>query len=299
MALSWTKLPAEIRCMILKIVADDSNSEHSYIRVGYTTVCREWQPVFEKETFKSLILNQNRIYGLKEFMEGVNIYRQKYLYKIFLHIQLQQYDCKVCRTKEDDTTIRNNNDIFSKAISDLLTILSQWKSSTRLPGCSQIEGLILELGASSPSDCRHTPLNDFRLEDNYPYYEKSDLDPDFKAYREYGKSFKNSIDYCYGSVNRRNKFCGSRPEWRVMGTLTVDENKTNLPEVTIVRGLLIRRRFYRRIASSTINKLFCTSFTCLEWFRHEGWHNVDLHQQLAFERGMLNFYTQTSPLREV
>jgi len=87
-----------------------------------------------------------------------------------------------------------------------------------------------------------------------------------------------------------------------MGTLTIN---LDLPEfsaffqtfskVEIVTGLLIRRQFYRKIAVGSLSKLLHETFTCLQWFRHEGWHDVNPQQQSCFEKGML----KSNPLSDV
>ena len=80
-----------------------------------------------------------------------------------------------------------------------------------------------------------------------------------------------------------------------MGTLQINLNlhefaafSQTFPKVEIITGLLIRRQFYRKIALSSLGKLFSDAFLCLRRFRHEGWHDVNPRQQESFERGMLN-----------
>lgn len=58
------------------------------------------------------------------------------------------------------------------------------------------------------------------------------------------------------------------------------------PRVEIITGLRIRRQFYRKIAAKSLDKLLRETFTCLKWFCHEAWHDVDPQQQLCFEKGM-------------
>jgi len=56
----------------------------------------------------------------------------------------------------------SNDTIFTKAIVNLLFILSEWTGSEIN---RREQGLILELGAYSPSDCKHMSRN-FHLEDD-------------------------------------------------------------------------------------------------------------------------------------
>lgn len=100
----WTRLPAEISLMILNKVVEDYKFQPStpHLRAGYATVCREWQPVFEQQNFRRLVLNYDRIRNLEEFTAKNQ--RRGYLEQIFLHVRLDEYDCSVCQTKEDDDT---------------------------------------------------------------------------------------------------------------------------------------------------------------------------------------------------
>jgi hypothetical protein len=100
----WRRLPAEIRPMILEMVAEDYRfkSEH-YTLAGYARVCREWQPVFEKRNFQRLVLDQERISDLEQVMGTKQ--RRDCLKHLFLRVKLNDYDCTVCKSKEDYRTI--------------------------------------------------------------------------------------------------------------------------------------------------------------------------------------------------
>jgi hypothetical protein len=104
----WRRLPAEIRSMILEMVAEDYRFKYEpYARAGYASVCREWQPVFEQRNFQRLVLDQECISGLEQFM-GKKATRQRrdYLEHLLLRVRLNEYDCIVCQSKEDYETIR-------------------------------------------------------------------------------------------------------------------------------------------------------------------------------------------------
>jgi hypothetical protein len=95
--------------MILEIVAEDYRFESGkpYTRTSYASVCREWQPVFERWNFRRLVLDQDRISDLEQFMnKEATRHRQGYLKHLFLRARLEEYDCTVCQSKEDDKTIR-------------------------------------------------------------------------------------------------------------------------------------------------------------------------------------------------
>ncbi|KFZ07638.1 hypothetical protein V501_06264 [Pseudogymnoascus sp. VKM F-4519 (FW-2642)] len=147
----WTNLPAEIHMMILGIVVEDYKFESDrYARAGYASVCREWQSVFEQENFRRIIVDQERIVDFEKLMGNeATRYRQGYLEHLMLCIKLDEYDCTASQLKEDDETIRKNNNVFFNSLWDLLFILSKWVGFV---GTRREDGLTLELGAYSPSD---------------------------------------------------------------------------------------------------------------------------------------------------
>ncbi|RDL35090.1 Uncharacterized protein BP5553_07021 [Venustampulla echinocandica] len=255
----WGNLAAEIRLMILEMVLEGySFKSEPYARARYASVCREWQPVFEQRNFQRLVLDQARIYGLEEFMgKEATSHRRDYLKHLFLRVRLDEYDCTVCQSKEDNETIKNNNGIFSKAVWNLLIILSKWTRSacSRGRGGRQ-QGLTLELGAYSPSDSKHT-FRDFRLEHDYPYQERNDLEMDWDTYKlradRLGLDSLNDLYHRWVDGHRDRLSLESKQ--RIMGTLTIDLDLPEFsafshifPKVEIITGLLIRRQFYRKIA---------------------------------------------------
>lgn len=189
-----------------------------------------------------------------------------------------------------------NNDVLSRSLWNLMSILSTWTISvrgSRQNRCQQ--GLTLELGVFSPSDSKHA-FRDFRLEQDYPYQEEKDLEPKWEAYHERADELR--LDNLYEPSRTWNdnfhSYVSFAVAQRVMSTVKIDLDTPNLsaipktfPRVEIITGLLIRRQFYRKIAASSLSKLICESLPCIGWFRHEGWHNVDPVEQKRFERGKL------------
>ncbi|RDL40524.1 uncharacterized protein BP5553_00503 [Venustampulla echinocandica] len=295
----WTRLPAEISLMILDMVAEDYRFQPSEprLRAGYATICREWQPVFEQRNFQRLILDQNRICNLEKFT-GKNK-RRDYLEHLFLRVRLDEYDCTVCQFKEDINTKNKNNNCFSRAVWRLLIILSKWSGFVPSVGRygRRKKGLILELGAYSPSDCKHT-FRDFHLEPNYPYLEPRDLDEHGEAYKQRAErlELESLNDPFHGWVDGKrdvNGVISLEAKQRIIGTLQIKAKlrefarfDATFPKAEVVTGLLIRRQFYRKISAYSLSKLLRESFTCLEWLRHEGWHDIDTQQQAAFEKGL-------------
>jgi hypothetical protein len=101
----WRRLPAEIRSMILEMVAENYRFKSEQCALaGYASVCREWQPVFEQRNFQRLVLDHERISDLEQVMGTKQ--RRDYLGHLFLRVRLDDYDCTVCKSKEDYGTIR-------------------------------------------------------------------------------------------------------------------------------------------------------------------------------------------------
>lgn len=175
----WESLPAEVRWMVLEMVARNYRfaPDQPYVRAGYARVCREWQLFFEQSNFQQLVLDKDRISDFKSFMATGE--RRNHLEHLSLRVRLNEYDCTVCQVKEDQETIRRyvnddqhklhlanfhrNNEIFSKDIWDLAAILSKWTKSTTARGQ---KGLTWQLGAYSPSDSKHT-FKEFLFEVDY------------------------------------------------------------------------------------------------------------------------------------
>jgi hypothetical protein len=83
----------------------------------------------------------------------------------------------ICQHNPPIADFNSNDDIFSRAVWNLLIILSKWTGFAQ-----SRQGLTLELGAYSPSDSKHT-FRDFHLEHNYLYQEEKDLETHWEAYR--------------------------------------------------------------------------------------------------------------------
>ena len=91
--------------MILEMVAEDYRfKSEQYALAGYASVCQEWQPVFEQRNFQRLVLDQERISDLEQVISTKQ--RRDYLRHLFLRVRLNDYNCIVCKSKEDYRTIR-------------------------------------------------------------------------------------------------------------------------------------------------------------------------------------------------
>jgi hypothetical protein len=109
-ATSWASLPVEVRQNILSLVGLPTY-EKRYDDLGspkvalFATVCREWQVFFEARTFRRLVLDDD---SLSEFDAIVrrHDFRLGYIRKLWLRIQLAEYECPDCDVAEDEATQR-------------------------------------------------------------------------------------------------------------------------------------------------------------------------------------------------
>ncbi|OIW32387.1 hypothetical protein CONLIGDRAFT_678788 [Coniochaeta ligniaria NRRL 30616] len=129
-------LPAEIRLMILELLAQEKHGLASY-----ASVCKEWAAVIEKKNFARLKLRPSCLDDLENM---VGRQRRRLVRHIWLNIELQPYTCPECCQWPES---HSSSSVCSRAISKLFTILAAWNPTGH--------GLTLELSAQSPSDAEH------------------------------------------------------------------------------------------------------------------------------------------------
>jgi len=166
--------------MIFDAVLHDHNPKlHLHARANYASVCREWQPYFERRTFSQLVLRPSCLPEFQQLTAGKNKRRLDYLGRLWFLVEIKDYDCTDCQSPEDETTVASNEAIFTHALWRLLKILSCWtmKGWTALNPTLKFrlgDMLTLFLGVYSPSDSQHV-FRDLRLSGSYPLHFYSDL----------------------------------------------------------------------------------------------------------------------------
>lgn len=137
--LSFTRLPAEIRFLILEEIVQQRHPGWA----SFASVCKEWQLFIEKRNFCRLKLS---VSCLADFQRLV-VRTRDLVQHILLDIELPTYPCRQCRSKRWPTNRRPRIGVtISDGIRRLFNILSTWKTTN---------GLTLELGAHSPTDSKH------------------------------------------------------------------------------------------------------------------------------------------------
>jgi hypothetical protein len=183
-------------------------------------------------------------------------------------------------------------------MSTLLRILSQWRPQNG----GGAGAMTLELSAHSISDYTHE-LHSFMLQDDYLFNCEEDLGRINKVVKEdhtititinsshrYKRHkqtrFRRSpgeltrligspLDFCWASHLRGHKHAGCCQAAR-------------LPKTPIIRGLLIRRQFYRRFSAQALATLFRESLIRAEWLRLERWTELSASRETRFNTGKIS-----------
>lgn len=166
----WSKLPCELRHDILTRLAE-VESRNGKTLTGYATVATEWQPIFEKSTFKNLRVKASE---LESFQAMFRLQRRRaYLREIGLALELPQHGHLkkhiLARTSQDraigqmvtvtrrgaganrplpglERQQRQNNAAFTEATCALFGQLAMWRRDE-----VHREGIALEIIADSMS----------------------------------------------------------------------------------------------------------------------------------------------------
>ncbi|KAI0857112.1 hypothetical protein F4860DRAFT_518243 [Xylaria cubensis] len=230
MAARWQTLSLEIKYMIFEVLLLQPCKRHQLS--AYATVSKQWQIFFEKHIFHRLVLHQSKI---KEFGRLFQHQRRELLRHLWLRIELPKYDRNTSVKFETELEEERNNQIVTKAVCQLLLILSSWGK--------QDTDLTLELSVHSPSDSRHHLPEYYLSRDVYPHLSKEDCTyQDFHAHRPCNRRRLRAQDYGKDGRERQRQriFCRS---------LEIDFGFANIPEhgqllsVQVVKNLLIRRQY--------------------------------------------------------
>lgn len=147
--IGWGCLPYEIHRKILQFLAHDELE--SKLMAEYAVVCKSWQAEIEEVNFRKLVIKQQDIHDLEQFVTGI---RRAYLQHLWLKVELDKYSSKLRVTPENEVEQETNNFKFTSALFDLFVVLETWDAAdfwARRNG----RGLNLEIGAFSPSDKKH------------------------------------------------------------------------------------------------------------------------------------------------
>ncbi|RSL43744.1 hypothetical protein CEP53_011555 [Fusarium sp. AF-6] len=180
---------------------------------------------------------------------------------------LAEYTKRIYNKLESVTNIKENNRTFTSDMAVLLNSLSSWEGTRG--------GLTLEINANSPSD-QIFHRSEGEVHDDYPIRFEEDLE-DWPYYLEYLRGKKAARVTSIAVPLRERRAVARRlrgtplellPKRRKGGTAG---SANNLPSVPIVKGLVLRRSFFRGIAPESIATLLRENFVALESFYLHRW----------------------------
>ena len=162
----------------------------------------------------------------------------------------------------------------------LLNSLSTWKGTRG--------GLTLEINAHSPSDQIFHP-SEAEVHDDYPTRFKEDLEdlPSFWEYLQDKRAASVTSIAVPRSVRRgaARRLRGTPLELLPQRQRRGTGSTNSLPRVPIVKGLVLRRSFFRGIAPESIATLLRESFIVLESFYLHRWRGQTAKNELDFFNG--------------
>ena len=237
--LSWTRFPAELRCLILNQLVQAAEQDGSSL-APYATVSSEWQAVIEPATFRSLnftpaLLKIPGFVGMANRAAALGLVRH-----ICLFIPVAEYDCPGCERPEIVTdkgeagmtkwlgSVESARVGFRTAIS----LLSGWKPNGSLS---------LDITLQSPSDASHYFKN---IHVGYPGQTTTTISAHIH-------------DPHHGWQNgRRVSLPGTAAIHRLFEDLEFKHDLLELlPQVTAVTSLSLRRQTTRRWGPSGVRRL--------------------------------------------
>ncbi|EHK42117.1 hypothetical protein TRIATDRAFT_29883 [Trichoderma atroviride IMI 206040] len=248
---SWYSYPPEIRSMILDQVFQTGAACRNL--GACAAVCREWQTYIEPKNFRRLVLNHSCVADFGRILHN----RTWMVQHIWLRIELPRYRCTTCCLPETRKQKQTNNQIFTKALFQLLEILGSWEDdSTGRYGPVDNTGPVLELSVHSPSDMKHR--NDvFALDkDVYPHkLDESCTSEEFDDYveRKLRKDFDRG-QVCTAAVGNRT----SIEHLRMFAEIQLDFEGLGyleFPTVNYTKALIVRRQYYRSFNPGTVAEI--------------------------------------------
>lgn len=251
----WMSLPAEIRNLILAAIAQQKNPGWASL----ASVSREWQQVLEIPNFHKLHLGARCLYDIEE---AISSERKSMIRHICLTVELPRYKSTCCSRQSSPST--KISATVSAAIYGLLRVLSRWEFGN---------DLTLELNVYSPSDSEHWFRNAYLSTDHVD----SDSGDD-----TWGLDLHHDVQH--GWVRGEQVRAPPKAAVERLFRNIVLAFKEALPEVTVVKELIIRRQLRRCLAPVGLGELI-QAFTGLERFDFEPWAQYDPQGREFRDRG--------------
>jgi hypothetical protein len=248
---NWYSFPPEIRNMILDQVFQTGAACHNLGAVA--AVCREWQTYIEPRNFRRLVLNHSCVANF-----GQIVTKRKWMVQhIWLRIELPRYRCTACSRPGTPEQKKRNNQIFTRALFQLLKILGSWEDKRCRYGPVDSSRPVLELSVHSPSDMKHR-FDVFALDkDVYPHkLVESCTYEEFDTYvkRKLRKDFTRG-QVCTAAVGNRTGIGHLRMFAEIELDFSGIAHLEELPRINYIKALIVRRQYYRSLNPGTIAEI--------------------------------------------
>lgn len=257
----WNTLPAELRLGILEILARETSGWGAC-----PSVCKEWQAILEKESFRRLKVGVECLDDLEAI---VNKPQARLVRHIWLNIELMPYSCGSgsCYHSESDSCSRGNQTVVCDSVVKLCSILSRWP-------VIEGSGLTLELSMQSPSDKEHSFRNlYFGGEDDYWTFDPHSRHPaDSGVCKRTQSAREKRHGWCQGRQTKPP--CAGAIARINGGTDWLDRKNYRLPDllsIYAVTRFLLRRQCRRRFNGHVLEPLL-GALPRLQSFVYEPWH---------------------------
>lgn len=159
MAQNRWSLPTEITSRIIRLACRHELDREPYCHstrnhlpgvANYAGVCREWQDLVERHTFRDLRLGWARLADVDRILCRR---RQAYVRSVYLAVKLEPYGLEVYGDFETAEETARNSAVFSETLRLFFEAFSRWA-----PGA----GISLSIRAFSPSDTGHCGETEMR-----------------------------------------------------------------------------------------------------------------------------------------
>ncbi|KAM5368710.1 hypothetical protein ACJZ2D_009376 [Fusarium nematophilum] len=269
--LTWSSFPGELRLLILECVIPQHERTAGFPSAScLATVSREWQCFFEEHTFRRLALSASDVPTFAKAVRKKNTVRLNYITHLSIDIELAPYAHRGLIFPDRPWAVAQNFQVFTCSMRQLLNALSSWRG---IRG-----GLTLEISARSPSDVRNG-YREFEMDDDYPFRFEDGRNTRPNLVLDILRRLPIWFHVHEALNEEMQRQYGAPLEFRPRSPRNPIPALSKAP---IVKGLLMRRQFFRGIALPSLAKLLRESLVALEWFRLERWAATTEELEEAF-----------------
>lgn len=295
-----TILPKHIQHNILRYIIQsyENPGNKGYRLSNLATVCKDWQLIVEETTFRHLTLQPS---DLNDFSLVSRPERRHCIDHILLEIPIQEelppntdpfspyYEnpSNIYRQRYRKHKSEENNASFTSAVDSLWIFLAGWESHQ----------LIVEIGIIPPL---HSGKDAVHFQQEYSSYSRHYRNPSSNVFLQHQRILQHPPDKPkHKAVWKRHKerLFGTQPlelSSKFMNQFIQEEEcaysrvdgygERTLPQVSSIRCLLIRRRYFPVIGAKALSQI--TDAACLARIVHiEQWRFADPALNYEWDKG--------------